>query len=284
MSKKSVHSVEEFAEMISTILHSDRGVNLACSGETGEGKSTFLIQLQKAYCKVAGIEWSYDRLTWDRDELRVFIDGDGEEKKGQLPEYSNVLADEMINMFFSQEWHDPEQQDMIKVLNQCRDRHLFFGGNNPSFFDLNPKVRERFSFFAFVFERGKAWIFVPEKNPFTKDKWNANDNIKSFRKFKHPYNSHNYAFEVHYDDLDDVEKAEYLAIRNTKRVDSMDKTREKREFKNATKRDYVLGLACVKLMELTGKSALDLSKNHLKISNQTFGKYVNIGRSVINDK
>lgn len=277
--KRTIHSVEQFADMINKILHSDRGVNLACSGETGEGKSTFLIQLQKAYSHISGTRWSFnDSLTWDRDELQKWIDGDGDNKEGQKQEYSAILADEMINMFFSQEWHDPEQQDLIKTLNQCRDRHLFFGGNNPGFFDLNPKVRDRFNFFAFVPERGRAWIFVPEKNPFTKDKWNANDNIKLFRKHKHPYYSPNFAFEVVFEDLDSVEKSEYLAIRNSKRVESMDKTRDKREFKNATKRDMILGKAIIALMEINDFSEHYIGKHLLGVHSATVKTYVNLGR------
>lgn len=276
MANHTYHSVREFAKIIYKVLKTDRGVNIACSGDTGEGKSTFTIQLMKEYAKVSGMNWSYDNITWSRDELKVWIDGEGEEQKGRKPEYSPILADEMINMFFNQEWNDPEQMDMIKTLNQCRDRHLFFAGNNPSFFDLNPKVRDRFTFFAFVHERGKAWIFIPEKNPFTKDKWNALDNIKLFRKWKHPYHSHNFAFEVLYDDLEDGEKQKYLAIRNKKRVESLDETREKRDFKNAGKRDYVLGRLVVYFKDDLGYSEHKIS-NLVGVHPNTIKTYVNIG-------
>ena len=276
MATHTYHSVREFAKIIYKVLKTDRGVNIACSGDTGEGKSTFTIQLMKEYAKVSGMNWSYDNITWSRDELKVWIDGEGEEQKGRKPEYSPLLADEMINMFFNQEWNDPEQMDMIKTLNQCRDRHLFFAGNNPSFFDLNPKVRDRFTFFAFVHERGKAWIFIPEKNPFTKDKWNALDNIKLFRKWKHPYHSHNFAFEVLYDDLEDGEKQKYLAIRNKKRVESLDETREKRDFKNAGKRDYVLGRLVVYFKDDLGYSEHKIS-NLVGVHPNTIKTYVNIG-------
>jgi len=279
MVKKNVHTVKQFAETIKKILMSDRGVNIACSGETGEGKSTFLIQLQKIYSEIAGQDWTFDHLTWERDELMRWIDGEGENKEGRVPEYTAILADEMINMFFNQEWHDPEQQDLIKTLNQCRDRHLFFGGNNPSFFDLNPKVRDRFNFFVFIPERGIAWVFVPEKNPFTKDKWNTLDNIKIFRRYKTPYYSHNFAFEVHFSDLDDDEKERYLAIRNKKRVESLDKTKEKREFDRANKKDFMLGKAVVKLMEVTGKTQAYVGQNILGITAPTMRKYVNFGKS-----
>jgi len=239
-----------------------------------------MIGLQKAYSDLVGVNWSFeDSLTWDRDELRKWIDGEDEDKKGQKPEYSAVMADEMINMFFSHEWHDPEQMDMIKTLNQCRDRHLFFGGNNPSFFDLNPKVRDRFNFFAFVPERGVAWILVPEKNPFTTDKWNAKENIKLFRKYKHPYNSFNFAFEVRFPDLSADDKKRYLAIRNTKRVESLQKTRDKRDFKTAGKRDHVLGRAVLALMELTDYSQKSLAVDVLQVNPNTLRSYANIGRA-----
>ena len=50
-------SVEQFATKIHQILRTDRDVNVAVAGMTGEGKSTFTTILQKAYAKISGTEW-----------------------------------------------------------------------------------------------------------------------------------------------------------------------------------------------------------------------------------
>lgn len=214
------HSVRDFAELIHKIVKSDRGVNLAVSGETGEGKSTFLIQLQQEYSKIANMHWDFDHVTWERKELLRWIDGEGDDKEGQKPEYSALLADELITMFFSQDWYETEQKDAVKILNMCRDRHLFIGGNTPNFFDLTSKIRDRFRFYVFVPERGTAWVLVPEKNPFTKDRWNTRENMKIVRRYG-VTKSPNYAFTVNFGPLSEEDEKKYLSIRNKKRIQAV---------------------------------------------------------------
>jgi len=234
--KKNIIPLQEFSKTVFKLQKSDRDVNLACSGFTGEGKSTFITKLQKEVSGIAKVPWDFDKMTWSRKELMTWIDGEkGSEKdenglkKGQLPEFSSIIADELIGMFFNREWYESEQIDAVKTFNMCRDRHLFIAGAAPNFWDLDSPIRGRFRFYAYIPFRGIAWIFEQENNPFTKDPWNVTENMKLFRKYKNPYNCTNYLGEIHFPDWSEHEKERYLEIRNSKRVTSIDENKSQKK-------------------------------------------------------
>lgn len=212
-----VETIESFAKTIHKLLLSDRDGMIGVAGMTGEGKSTFLTKLQKAHAKISGQDWGFDRMTWSRKELLKWIDGD-KDGKGQLPEYSAILVDELFSMFYRRNWYDEAQIDAIATFNMCRDRHLFIGGNVPDLWELDGGFLNRLRFYVFIPIRGVAWVFQPENNPFTNDKWNMLQNKKEFRKKRNPYSIPNFVCEIHFDDWDAEEKKEYYRIRNIKRV------------------------------------------------------------------
>lgn len=224
--ERNVVELEDFAETIKEIQDSDRDVLMAASGFTGEGKSTFLTKLQKKASEKAGRYWGFDRLTWSREEMMTWIDGEKNTGKGRLPEKSAFLPDELITMFFGRNWHDKDQIQGVQRLNMCRDRHLFVAGAAPNFWDLDSSVRNVFRFYAYIPVRGVAWIFERENNPFTKDYWNVTENMKMYRKYKNPYSCPNFLCEIHFPDWDPEEKKEYLRIRNTKRVEALNKQKQ----------------------------------------------------------
>lgn len=226
---KSIETINNFAKLIFQLLKSDRDVTLGVAGMTGEGKTTFVIQLARAYSKFSGINFTLDNLTWSRKELMKWIDGEEEAdlnlvtnlKPGQLPEYSVIIPDELFKMFFKRNWFDETQINALAVLNMCRDRHLLIMGNIPNFWDLDGSFTSRVRFYCYIPKRGVAWVFQQENNPFCKDNWNIDENKKLFRKLKNPYNLPNFLFEVYYNDLDEVTKKEYLALRKAKRGDAL---------------------------------------------------------------
>lgn len=227
--KKNKITLKEFAVFVNDLLHSDRDMNIGVGGFTGEGKTTFSIALQKEYAKVSKTHWDFNRITWSRKELLKWIDGEKESqkdenglKKGQLPEYSAILPDELFLMFYARNWYDGDQIDAIATFNMCRDRHIFLCGNVPDFWDLDSAFRKRIRLYVYIPYRSIAWVFQQENNPFSSDPWNVNENKKIFRKSKSPYKCPNFLFQVEYEDLDTVEKAKYLEIRNTKRVSAIE--------------------------------------------------------------
>lgn len=226
---RALENIQDFAIFIYDLLKSDRDVVIATAGMTGEGKTVFAIQLTKAYKKATGKSFDFDCLTWERKEMMRWIDGEGTAKEGQLPEYSAIIPDELIGMFYSRSWYEEPQKDSIKTFNACRDRHLLVSGNVPNFWELDGGFRSRVRYYVYIPERGKAWIFEQENNPFTADKWNATANAKLFRKRKNPFSSPNFICEIHYEDLTKEESEKYRGIRNTKRVHMNDESKEKAE-------------------------------------------------------
>ena len=193
--------------------------------------STFATQLLRDYSQVSKTYWEMDRTTWSRKEMMRWIDGDGEKKKGQLPEYSAILADELFNMFYRRKWFDDDQIEAIATFNMCRDRHLLIAGNVPDFWDLDTGFVKRVRFYIYITERGKAWVFQQENNPFTKDPWNVTENKKIFRKHKNPYNVPNFICEIPFDDWTPEEKRDYYGIRNIKRVEALKEAKEQKKEK-----------------------------------------------------
>lgn len=225
-----INTIQEFAETIHKLLRSDRDAMIGIGGFKGIGKSTFSTKLQKVYSKVAGVPWSFNHMTWKRKELLTWVDGEGPDKVGQLPEYSAILPDELISMFYRRNWFDEDQKQAVELFNKCRDRHLLIVGNVPDFWDLDPGFTKSLTFYIYIPERGRAWIFEQENNPFVKDKWNANENKKLFRKNKNPYHCPNFVCEIHFEDWEPEEKKEYLRIRNFKRINTESNFEKKEKY------------------------------------------------------
>jgi|TARA_Y100000310_G_scaffold143364_1_gene142716 hypothetical protein len=262
-----IESVEDFAKTIYRLGKSDRDVTLGCGGFTGEGKSVFLIKLQKAYSKLSRTDWNFkDNLTWERQELLKWIEGD-KEGKGKKPEYSALLPDELISMFFRRNWYEDDQKGAIELLNKCRDRHLFIAGGIPNFWHLDPSFSSRIRFYAYIPRgRGRAWVFEQEDNPFSSEAWNVNDNRKLFRKKRNPSKCPNYVCEIRFDDLNPQEKRAYYAIRNTKRVNTEQqskKDRFERYGKIKKQRDLLIRHTFQNNSKLLLKDVADIMDNEL---------------------
>jgi len=221
MAKIPKYTVEQLAKDLHDILKSDRDVVVGIAGMTGEGKSVAAIQLLTAYSNFVGVPFSMEHITWLREELLEWIDGPepGHKAKygGQKSEYSALLPDELISMFYKRNWYEDDQKAAIELFNKCRDRHLLIAGNVPNFWDLDGGILSRFRYYIFIPKRGIMWVFRQDNNPFAGDKWNVAENRKIFRKKGNPYSCPNFLAEIYYSDLDAGSKQAYYAIRNTKR-------------------------------------------------------------------
>jgi len=210
-------TMNDFAKTIAAILKTDRWVFLVSDGDMGEGKSCFTSKLAQKVAQYTNTDFSYDdNMTYSRKELKKWIDGDN--GKGQKPEYSTILADEIISMFFKRNWYDKDQIDGIELLNKCRDRHLCVMGNLPDFWDLDKGIYAAITFRVHIFERGIAWVFRKDRNAFTLDKWHRVHNEKVLKKGKYnPAPCLGFVCAIKFDDWSAEEKTHYYKVRNEKR-------------------------------------------------------------------
>lgn len=239
MKSEEIWSLDKFTTLIKDYIYSDRQGLLGVSGETGAGKSTFLYKVIKDYAPKTSVPWNEDFITWSREELMTWIDGDTEKepvnglRPGQLPEYSSILADELLPMFSINNRFDVDQQKATATFNMCRDRHLLVGGAVPTFFNIDSFLRARFTFYVYIPRKGVAWVFEKNNNPFTRDQWNSAENEKIFKKNPDkPYLSPNYLCTVKFDDFTPSEKTKYYRVRNEKRLKAlkqMEKSKEQKE-------------------------------------------------------
>lgn len=216
----TIETIKNFAQRIGRIQKTDRWVFIVCDGDMGEGKSCFTDTLANETGKVTGNKFDLENnMTYKRDELKTWLDGD-KKGKGRKDEYSTVLADELISMFFKRNWFDSKQIDGIELLNKCRDRHLCVLGNVPSFYDLDSAVYSFTTFRVHIFERGRAWVFQKDRNPFATDKWHMRENEKIFRKNRNPYRCIGFVCEISFPDWTPQRKKKYYEIRNLKRINT----------------------------------------------------------------
>jgi len=229
MTKWENKSVKDFALLLYQILKSDRDVFLGVAGDTGGGKSTFMILLTRAYEKIAKVDWNFKYMTYKRQELIDWIDGKGEEKKGRVPEYTPIIADELVSMFFNRNWQEAQQIEAIELFNKCRDRHLLIMGAVPIFWQLDKALLPRFRFYVYVpLGRNVAWVFKKNDNPFARDQWGSTKCAPHMDKRQSPHGLPNFLYEIKFGDLTEEDKRVYLEIRNTRRIGTEGQREEKR--------------------------------------------------------
>jgi len=252
-------NIKTFAGIIAKILKTDRWIFIACDGDMGEGKSCFTSQLAKEIAKQTGTPFSYQgNMTFQRKELKTWLDGDNKGQHQKL-EYSVLLADELISMFFKRNWFDSDQIDGIELLNKCRDRHQCVLGNIPSYWDLDSAIFSVITFWVHIHERGIAWVFQKDRNPFATDKWHRKANEKTFRKSEKPYKCKGFLSEIAFEDWREQEKIKYYAVRNKKRVKT-EGQREKEERYSTIKRqrDEMIKLALHSIKGIKQKDLADV--------------------------
>lgn len=221
MVKVERQTIKELAATIAKTNKNDYYSLVVCDGRMGIGKSCFLTQLAEEYSKIMNVPYSYEQnVTWLRQEMVEWIEGK-ENGKEQKPEYSAIVADELISMFYKRNWYKDEQKDTVELLNKIRDRHLLLCGAVPNFFDLDKGFLNNVTFWVHIDRRGIAWVMQQERNMALADKWNERDLVKLVRKGRGtPYNSINFVAEIVYPDWTATDKKKYYAIRNEKRINT----------------------------------------------------------------
>jgi hypothetical protein len=149
-------------EVIIPTITRDNYLFIVLGGRMGGGKSTFAINTAQEYCRQMGIPFNLETsITWQRKELIEWIDGTNRKQ-----EFSVIIVDELISLFFNRNFSDKGQKQAIELLNKCRDRHLLIIGCIPNFWELDRCIRDLTSIYCFNYQRGLAIAFQPYDNGF----------------------------------------------------------------------------------------------------------------------
>lgn len=228
--------VGSLAGKIRTSTKQNRDCVIIISGETGVGKSTLGYNILKKYLKLkpdVDIRRIFEKhFVYTRRRLI--------EKIKTIRKGSIIIIDEAINALFRRDFMKGKQKELIKLLNMCRDRNLVLIFNIPNFWDLDTTIRDfRIRLWIYVDERGEAYIFAPDRNPFVKDPWHTKENEKKLRKWRdgiHPKISPNYVAELYFDNFSPGHEIIYEEVRDKKKSDAEVDEEEEEKKLTLTKR------------------------------------------------
>lgn len=130
------------------LMHKDWDVWGACVGSEGSGKTTCAVEM----CGIVDPKFSAEAVTYVPDEFQMRLNN--------APKYSATLADEGVEIFFSQDVSKSANKDVTKQLMQIRYRNQFVVICIPDLFALTTQVRRRLAFCVRIIERGKFAFYT----------------------------------------------------------------------------------------------------------------------------
>lgn len=240
-SKVIIWSIEDLAKMVSQRILNKFDCNLAITGSTGIGKSTFLWKFFHAFNKKSVKKISNgrlprfrieDKLTFSRTEMIDLI---------KNYRFSYCWQDELIMSGFKRNFFDREQIQLIEVLTKYRNHFNIVGGAIPIFFTLDKELIKLFGVHINVIKRGIAVVHLPrEGRLFTDDIWDCRQNQKLEEKwskkkmknpnFKIPYTKYStFAGFVFFGAMKDKDEKYYESLKTEKRNEGENGKEEKQK-------------------------------------------------------
>lgn len=211
---RALYKIKDFAKLTKDLHRADWDNVVMIVGDTGVGKSVFMIHFGKALDPTFNV---VRNLPYVRSELNEMIE--------KLPDESYIGVDEAVGLFYSRDFHDTEQNALLKKLDRSRDRRMTVALLIPDFFMLDKAIRHgRGRFLIWIDQRighGKdgvahAYIFEKENNLFNPDRWNLKLNARLMRSGQ-IHKSPNYIGEIEYGQLDEKEYRLYKEVKALKR-------------------------------------------------------------------
>lgn len=174
-------SMSKLIYMIVKTLLNDFDCFIIIEGNRGLGKSTLAIEVSRKIdtCfKLLGMADKY-KFHWNRSMIYT--------KKETLNFFhqwnKNGIADEMINVTFNRDFYDPDQKNVIKMINMNRDHCNLFIACVPQFQNLDTQIKNLCKIRITVVRRGLAIIQTPNRTIYVKDKWDQATNEKLEREW-----------------------------------------------------------------------------------------------------
>lgn len=166
----------------------DYDMTIAFTGEEGVGKSTGAIQLARKIGKRENGQFTF---CLSKNVLFSPSFENVQDAIKNLPQYAPIILDEAIKVLYKLRWHDKIQILLNQFFAICRQENKIAILCIPRFTDLNEYFRNhRVKIWIHVIDRGKAFVFVKDKNPFVKDVWHFREMEKKME--KHNFNALSY--------------------------------------------------------------------------------------------
>ena len=174
-------SMTKLVYMIVKILLSDFDAFIIIEGNRGLGKSTLAIHIARKIARCFKLLGMADRYKFNWNKSLIYT------KKETLNFFhqwhKNGIADEMINVTFNRDFYDPDQKNVIKMINMNRDHCNLFIACVPQFQTLDTQIKNLCKLRITVVRRGLAIIQTPNRTIYVKDKWDQATNEKLEREW-----------------------------------------------------------------------------------------------------
>lgn len=206
------------------------------SGPRGLGKSTVMIQLQKALAPRSSYETS---LVYSKKTLLDKIS----KETGSF-----IGVDEAINVVFKREFYEHNQISILQDLDTYRSNHHCMLFLIPDFWDLDNKLLNSslIKIWIYVKRWGEAYIMKPTNKQFSRDPWNFDLNVKLEAKGQ-IYNSPNYVDTLIWKELPKEEYDKYDAVKAVKREEARQERVQQHDLNAKQKSILQKRLALIKL-------------------------------------
>lgn len=214
-----IWSVKELAEATKQRVLNKYDSNIAVTGLTGKGKSTFL---HKFFHKFNDFKME-DKLTYSRNEMIILI------RDFQL---SYCWNDELISAANKRKFYDTDQIELIEILTKYRSNLNIVAGAVPIFFTLDKELLKLFGMHINIIDRGIGVVHLPrEGRMFSDDAWDVKINAKLEEQwsaktqknpnFKIPYHKYTtFAGYVLFGKLTEQQEKIYEDLKKSKRMES----------------------------------------------------------------
>jgi len=226
-----IFGIKELARATEKRIKNRYDSNIAVSGVTGSGKSTFLWLFFHCF---RGFKVK-EKLTFLRSEMIDLI---------KNSKFSQCWNDELIDSGFKRNFFDREQISLIETLTKYRSNFNIVGGAIPIFFTLDKELLKLFGMHINIIRRGIAVVHLPrEGRLYTDDPWDTKINQKleerwSKRKlknpnFKIPYHKYTtFAGYVFFRALNPKEESKYESLKESKRLEAEEKNNPENKKEN----------------------------------------------------
>jgi len=154
----------------------------------------------------------------------------------QLPQYSCIIADEAIRILYKMQWYTKAQIYLNQLFSLCRQENKIVLLCIPRFMDINSYFRTwRIKFWVNILERGTAVLFGKDWSQFCKEPWHLDENQKMIEQHRKRMSYeldakvgllsklHGYSGIIHFDDLDEETKRQYLEVKKKSSYEDLEK-------------------------------------------------------------